>query len=236
MRAIRYVPFPYEFYYLLTFLKTIFIFVTGVTSFYGFLIYSNHRPRKNIRPWIRERSATCFSSKKGSSMTQIGIIYGSTTGNTARYAKLMQEFLGKERADLVDISQANAENLARYPNLIMGISTWGYGDVQEDWGNKLAILQNLNLQGKRIALFGLGDQEAYPATFADAMGTLYQVLVDCGANPIGTWSTEGYSFDASTAIINQQFVGLVLDEDNQADKNTARVETWLQRLEDQWRP
>jgi flavodoxin I len=68
------------------------------------------------------------------------------------------------------------------------------------------------------------------------MGTLYEVLVDCGVSPIGAWSTEGYSFDASTAIISNQFVGLALDEDNQADKNPARVETWLQRLEDQWHP
>ncbi|ABA88115.1 flavodoxin, putative [Syntrophotalea carbinolica DSM 2380] len=167
-------------------------------------------------------------------MTQIGIVYGSTTGNTTKYAEMMQQLLGKERADLIDISQAEKEDLARYPNLIMGISTWGYGDVQDDWGKKMALLQEVDLQKKRIALFGLGDQEAYPSTFVDAMGTLYEVLVDCGANPIGAWPMDDYCFDGSTAILNKQFVGLALDEDNQEDKNTNRVETWLQRLEDQW--
>ncbi len=167
-------------------------------------------------------------------MAQIGIVYGSTTGNTTKYAEMMLQLLGKERADLIDISQAVAEDLARYPNLILGISTWGYGDVQDDWNNKMALLQEVNLQKKRIALFGLGDQEAYPSTFLDAMGTLYEVLVDCGATPIGAWSTEGYNFDASTAMLKNQFVGLALDEENQKDKNAVRVETWLQQLEDQW--
>lgn len=167
-------------------------------------------------------------------MAQIGIVYGSTTGNTAKYAEEMQQILGKERADLIDVSQTGAADLTRYANLILGISTWGYGDLQDDWARRLPLLREIDLKNKRIALFGLGDQEAYPSTFVDAMGTLYEVLVDCGVTPIGAWPTENYTFDASTACLNNRFVGLALDEENQADKMTERIRSWLQQLEDQW--
>ncbi len=167
-------------------------------------------------------------------MAQIGIVYGSTTGNTANYAEMMQQLLGKKRADLIDISRTGADDLARYPNLILGISTWGYGDLQADWKNRLPLLQEIDLPNKQVALFGLGDQEGYPATFVDAMGTLYVTLNNSGATFIGSWPAEGYTFKASTACLGDRFVGLVLDEENQADRMAERIWSWLQQLEGQW--
>ncbi len=167
-------------------------------------------------------------------MAPIGIVYGSTTGNTAKYAEMMQQLLGKKRADLIDISRTGAEDLTRYPNLVMGTSTWGYGDLQNDWKNRLPLLQEIDLPNKQIALFGLGDQKGYPATFVDAMGTLYKALVKSGAALIGSWPAEGYTFKASIACLGDRFVGLVLDEDNQTDRMAERIRSWLQQLEEQW--
>ena len=56
----------------------------------------------------------------------------------------------------------------------------------------------------------------------------------CGTTPVGAWPTEGYEFDDSTAIVNDQFVGLALDEENQADKMEQRIQDWLKQLEDKW--
>lgn len=167
-------------------------------------------------------------------MAQIGIVYGSTSGNTTKYAEQIQQLLGKERADLIDIAEAGAQDLARYPNLILGIPTWGYGDLQDDWEQRMSVLEEIHFAGKKVAIFGLGDQEAYPATFVDAMGTLYDALAKKDATLIGTWPIEGYSFDASTACRDDRFVGLVLDEENQSEKMAERIQTWLQQLENQW--
>lgn len=167
-------------------------------------------------------------------MAQIGIVYGSTTGNTTKYAEKIQQLLGKEQADLLNIAKAEADDLNGYPNLILGTSTWGYGDLQDDWESKLAMLKEINWQGKKVALFGLGDQEAYSSTFLDAMGTLYNTLIDAGATCIGAWPTEGYTFDESTAVVDDRFVGLALDEENQEDKMDDRIQAWLKQLEGQW--
>jgi flavodoxin I len=167
-------------------------------------------------------------------MAQIGIVYGSTTGNTTKCAEKIQQLLGKEQADLLNIAKAEADDLNGYPNLILGTSTWGYGDLQDDWESKLAMLKEINWQGKKVALFGLGDQEAYSSTFLDAMGTLYNTLIDAGATCIGAWPTEGYTFDESTAVVDDRFVGLALDEENQEDKMDERIQNWLNQLEGQW--
>jgi flavodoxin I len=168
-------------------------------------------------------------------MAQIGIVYGSTSGNTAKCAEIMQHLLGKDRADLIDISKAGVDDLNRYPNLILGASTWGYGDLQDDWEGKMELLKKADLKEKTVALFGLGDADGYPSTFVDGMGEIYDSLVGCGVTPVGAWPTDSYSFDASTACRDNHFVGLALDEDNESDKTTGRIEAWLKQLESQWR-
>lgn len=167
-------------------------------------------------------------------MEKIGIFYGSTTGNTAKAAQLIQNVLGEERADTIDVAAAGADDFNRYRNLILGVSTWGLGDLQNDWDSKLKVLKEADLKEKRIALYGLGDQQGYPDTFLDAMGTLYEALRSWGVTPLGQWPVDGYSFLNSTAHVDGSFVGLALDEDTEPAKTTGRIESWLKQLEGQW--
>lgn len=167
-------------------------------------------------------------------MEKIAVIYGSTTGNTENIAQLIRNLLGEDRADLINVASVGVEDFNRYRNLILGASTWGLGDLQDDWDGKLALLKGADLEDKRVALFGLGDQQSYSETFLDGMGTLYETLRSCGVTPIGQWPSEGYSFGASTACIDGTFVGLALDEDTEPDKSEGRIKTWLEQLDTQW--
>jgi flavodoxin I len=171
---------------------------------------------------------------KGEKMNRIGIVYGSTTGVTAEVAQTIQTLLGKERADLMDVSAITVEDLNRYQNLILGVSTWGMGEMQNDWEAKLKLLKEADLKGKRIALFGLGDQIAYADTYLDAMGTLYDTLLSCGVTPVGQWPADGYACEKSTALRENRFVGLALDEDNESKKTAERIDSWLKQLDGQW--
>lgn len=63
--------------------------------------------------------------------------------------------------------------IASYSNLVFGTSAWGIGDMQDDWERFIDELNEINFEGKKIALFGLGDQEEYPESFADGLGTLF---------------------------------------------------------------
>jgi len=80
-------------------------------------------------------------------------------------------------------------------------------------GGYLGRLDELDLTGKKVALYGLGDQVGYPEWFLDAMGYLHSKLLERGATAVGYWPTDGYEFEGSKALTEDgsQFVGLALD-------------------------
>jgi flavodoxin I len=163
-------------------------------------------------------------------LKQVGIFYGSSSGKTAAIAGRIQEKLGKERADLKDVEQSSPDDMMDYEFLILGIPTWGIGKIQEDWDVMLPMLKNIDLSRKKVALFGLGDQESYPGTFADGLGQLYEVLLCTGCSFTGSWPVAGYAYEGSTAVKGGRFVGLVLDEENQAEKTDQRIDNWLKDI------
>ena len=113
----------------------------------------------------------------------------------------------------------------------MGIPTWNVGQLQDDWLILFPKLDELDFSGKKVALFGVGDQLGYPDNFLDALGMLARKLRERGATLVGRWSTEGYDFSASKAQEGNQFVGLGLDEYNQEDKTDGRIATWLGQVQ-----
>ena len=165
-------------------------------------------------------------------MASVGIFFGSTGGNTENAAEAIAKHLGE--CKLHDVAKAGAADLARYDRLILGTSTWGEGELQDDWERFLAKAEGLNLSGKTVAFFGLGDQEGYEDNFVDGMGTLYRFVVERGARVIGAWPLEGYAFSRSTAVIENRFVGLALDEDNQDDLTDERITQWTAQLQKEW--
>jgi len=120
-----------------------------------------------------------------------------------------------------------ADVIAANENLILGTSTWGAGELQDDWYDGLKVLKSSNLSGKTIALFGCGDAESYGDTFVGGMGELYDSIKDSGTRFIGSVATDDYSFDDSAAVVGGQFVGLPLDDVNEDDKTDGRIEAWV---------
>jgi flavodoxin I len=162
-------------------------------------------------------------------MSKIGIFYGSSGGNTKEIATRIASKLGVETADIKDVVSAKASDLAPYDVLLFGSSTWGFGDLQDDWEGFVHALSSADLSGKKVALFGCGDSSSYPDTFCDALGTIYQAVKD-RASVVGFTDTDGYSFDASASVIDNRFVGLALDEENESDLSEARINGWIEKL------
>jgi flavodoxin I len=163
-------------------------------------------------------------------LKQIGIFFGSSSGKTAAIASGIQERIGPDRADLWDVEASSPEDMLGYEILILGIPTWEIGRAQEDWEKFISRMEDVNLSGKKVALFGLGDQESYPQTFADAMGKLYEVLLKSECSFTGSWPVDGYVYEQSAAVKGGRFVGLVLDEDNQQELTDQRIDAWLKDI------
>ena len=161
-------------------------------------------------------------------MKKTVIIYGSTTGNAAMAAETIAAKLGG--GDIKEVAKASKDDLVDYENIILGSSTWGDGELQDDWYGFLPTLKSANLNGKTVAVFGVGDQFSYSSTYVNAMGELYDAAKGAGAKIIGETSTEGYSFDESTAVRDGKFVGLALDYDNQDTLSVDRITAWINQI------
>lgn len=167
-------------------------------------------------------------------MQNIGIFYGSLTGNTEAVAKLIQVELGKDIATTIDVSSAKSKDVEQFKNLIFGTSTLGCGDLQDDFEDFLSELSKASLEGCKVALFGLGDQDGFSDSFVDGVGEIYELLKDKNCELIGETSIEGYDYDSSNAEKDGQFVGLILDEDNQSEMTAERVKSWVEQLKNQF--
>ena len=162
-------------------------------------------------------------------MKKIGLFYGSTSGRTKKVAELIRKEFGGSLVEVFDIKQVNPQDILKYENLIFGTSAWGIGDMQDDWEIFIDDIVELDFSGKKIALFGLGDQKDYPGSFADGLGTLYCRLPVKDAI-VGYTKTDGYEYYYSSAEMEGKFVGLVLDEDAQAKLTPGRVKDWVAQL------
>ena len=156
------------------------------------------------------------------------IFFASSTGNTEEIAgKIHEKF---EDFEIIDISRDGLSKMNECKSLIIGTPTWGEGNLQDDWEDCFEEFKEIDFSGKTVALFGLGDQDGYGDEFVNAMGTLYETVNENGAKIIGFTSTEGYEYDESTAQIDDEFVGLVIDEDNQSELTDERVDSWVKKI------
>lgn len=172
-------------------------------------------------------------------MDKIGIFFGTDTGTTRLMAKKMAKKLGPDLADKpLNVNRTETDTLLSYDALIVGTPTYGVdqlpgmstGIKAGSWEEFLPQLAGQDMSGKRVALYGLGNQDKYTERFADSLIHLYRFFSEHGAEIIGSWSTEGYDFEHSQSVVNGEFVGLVLDQQNQALLTEERIDTWLAQI------
>jgi len=162
-------------------------------------------------------------------MKQIGLFYGTTSGKTRNVAEQIKKEFGGKFIDIFDIREVKPEHILKYDNLIFGTSSWGVGEMQDDWETFIDEVVGLDLSKKKIALYGLGDQVEYPGSFVDGLGTLYCRIPEKD-NIVGFTSTKGFDYYFSSAEKEGQFVGLAIDEDKQSTLTPDRVKKWVVQL------
>lgn len=155
------------------------------------------------------------------------VVYGSSTGTCQSIAETIASKLGVEA---IDVTKFDASVIAANDNLLLGTSTWGAGELQDDWYDGLSVLKAADLAGKTVAVFGCGDSESYSDTFCGAMAEIYNAAKDAGATLVGEVSTDGYTYDDSEAVVDNKFVGLALDDVNEDDKTEGRIDAWLEAI------
>ncbi len=164
-------------------------------------------------------------------MQKIAIVFSFNTQKTGKIAKRIKEAFGKDATvELLNIEEITADEFLQYNNLICGTATWFDGELPNHWDEFVPELEDMDLKGKRVALFGLGDQKGYPENFLDGMGILGEIMEAQGARLVGFTSTEEYTYESSRAERGDQFIGLGIDFETQGTKNKDRVNGWVGKL------
>ncbi|WP_029684376.1 flavodoxin FldB [Tatumella saanichensis] len=163
---------------------------------------------------------------------KIGLFYGSSTCYTEMVAEKIRDFIGDDLVTLHNVKDGPVEAMQHYDLLIMGIPTWDFGVLQEDWEAVWTMLPDLQLNGKIVALYGMGDQIGYSEWFLDALGMLHDLLKPMGVRFVGYWPTDGFEFLSQKAVLpgETHFVGLALDDVNQFEMTDERVERWCEQI------
>lgn len=161
---------------------------------------------------------------------KIGIFYGSSTGKTASIARQLAELISTAR--LYPVAQATRADFESCDLLILGSSSWcdEQDRLQDDWNDAFECLREANLAGKKVALFGIGDQVGYPDAFVDAIRVLHDTARAAGAEVIGKWPDEDYDYNSSAAVEGDFFLGLPLDVTNQPQLTACRLADWVAQI------
>ena len=145
-------------------------------------------------------------------------------GATAEQRGLCSAFLEKYSDQLSHLLPSLADRLLR---------------ILDDILEKIGAL---DLKGKPVAVFGLGDSVGYGQDYVDAMEELHRYFEKAGAKMVGYVSLDGYeNFTSSRCLIphlneitppedGEKFCGLPVDEDSENDRTQERVENWCAQL------
>lgn len=172
-------------------------------------------------------------------MKKVGLFFGTDTGTTRLIGKKIAKELGEDLVDKpLNINRATINDLMAYDVMILGTATYGEGDLpgkennvkNGSWLDFLPELEKADFSGKTIALYGVGNQEKYGDRYVNGMAKLYHLVKEKGADVIGEWSTEGYTFSASNAVIDGKFIGLALDNKSQKIETDPRIQGWTSQI------
>ena len=103
-------------------------------------------------------------------MDKIGIFFGTGSGTTRLIAKKLARIIGDTASKPLNVNRISVDDMLQYNSLILGTPSYGDGDlpgkttgvVDGSWEEFLPQLEGADLSGKRIAIYGLGNQ-GFPA-------------------------------------------------------------------------
>ncbi|MCM1336456.1 MAG: flavodoxin [Candidatus Amulumruptor caecigallinarius] len=163
-------------------------------------------------------------------MKRIGIFYASSTGTTEEIALQLAKLLDVDKADVRNVASSAPTEVADFDIILLGTSTWGAGDMEDDMIDFADGLKAIDLTGKQVALFGCGDT-SMADTFCDGVGTLYDDLIPTNCTFIDEFNVDGYTFNHSKAVRGGKAVGLLIDNVNHPDLTPTRLDLWATTIQ-----
>ena len=163
-------------------------------------------------------------------MSNIAIIYSFNTQKSKKISEKIADEFGKSNVTFVNAEELSKKTIEKYDKFILSAPTWFDGELPNYWDEFIPDLEEMDLKGRKFAIFGLGDQKGYPENFCDAVGILTGIIEDRGGEIIGYTEINNYFYESSKAQWGDKFAGLLLDQENQARLTPGRINKWVKQL------
>lgn len=87
----------------------------------------------------------------------MGFFYGFSICYIEMVVEKICDIIGLELVILYNFKDDFLKLMEQYDVFILGILTWDFGEIQEDWEVVWDQFDDLNLEGKIVVLYGFGD-------------------------------------------------------------------------------
>ena len=169
-------------------------------------------------------------------MSKTAIFFSPQGGNVNGVATQLGELIGNDKVDVIPVPEVEIDDVDKYNKIILvgstvGTDHWNNEIIVDEWAEFFTKIKGISLEEKKLAVVGLGNSVLYPSHFADGMAVLYETIIKQNAQIFGKVDTKGYDFEDSEAVNDDGFFcGLAVDEDNEAELTTERLERWISIL------
>jgi len=169
-------------------------------------------------------------------MSKTALIYSPEGGNVNFVTNKLGELIGNDNVEIIPVKEVGKGDLSKYDKVILlgstvGTDHWSNETIVDEWPEFFTKNKEINFEKKKVAIVGLGNSFLYPSHFVDGMAVLYERLTKQNAKVLGKVDTEGYDFTESEAVYDDGlFCGLPIDEDNEPELTTERLEKWISIL------
>jgi flavodoxin I len=169
-------------------------------------------------------------------MSKIAVFFSPEGGNVNGVANKLGELIGNDKVDLVPAKEAKKGDLDNYNKIILvgstvGADHWNNEVIVDEWQEFFTKNKEVSLEKKKIAIVGLGNCVLYPEHFADGMAVLRERIKQQNGEIVGKVEAKDYDFTDSESLDDEgYFCGLAIDEDNEAELTTERLEKWISLL------
>ena len=169
-------------------------------------------------------------------MSKTALLYSPEGGSVNRVTNKLGELIGNDKADIIPVKEVEIGDLDKYNKVILvgstvGADHWDNEIIVDEWAEFFTKIKKTSFENKKVAIVGLGNSVLYPSHFADGMSVLHEKIIAQNATVLGKVEAKDYEFEDSEALDDEGFFcGLAIDEDNEAELTTERLEKWISIL------
>ncbi|RLD92204.1 MAG: flavodoxin [Bacteroidetes bacterium] len=169
-------------------------------------------------------------------MSKTALFYSPEGGNVNTVTNMLGELIGNDKVDIIPVKEFEKGDLDKYNKIILvgstvGADHWNNETIVDEWQEFFTKIKEISFEKKKVAIVGLGNCFLYPSHFVDGMADLYERLTKQNAKVLGKVDAKDYDFTDSEAVDDDGFFcGLAIDEDNEPELTSGRLENWISIL------